>query len=193
MDNMNNRAPGASTRSRSKPAPHMPHRGETPVRVGRYTVFLGGTMHFQPGDADRFDVLIPLTETGLPFGEMVEVDAESRIPRLPPLAPGRKYQVLPLPIIDFQPLPANFPEVLAEKVVPLLVQGKRVVAFCAGSHGRTGTFLAQLIAILERRVKDPIRVARARHCRHAVETADQARSVFAIKGTEVPGHYHFHG
>jgi hypothetical protein len=174
---------GSMNKPTNAPAgPSCSHRGERPVKVGAYSIYLGGTMYFQAGDVDNFDVLIPLTETGLPFGEMVEVDGSQPMKKMPPLTAGRKYQVLPLPIIDFQGPPANWGDVVRAKVVPLLASGKKVVAFCAGSHGRTGTLLASLIAILEPEAFYPIAVARKRHCSHAVETREQAEAIDKLRG-----------
>lgn len=168
---------------------HEPHRGMQAVKVGPYTVYLGGTMYFEAGDADCFDVLIPLTETGLPFGVMVAIDTADGVKHMPPLSAGKYYQVLPLPIIDFCGPPDNWVETLRDKVVPPLASGKKVVAFCAGSHGRTGTFLASLIALLEPDVADPIAAARERHCHHAVEMRVQAEAVFAARGETLPKHW----
>jgi hypothetical protein len=164
------------------PAGQCCHRGQEAVKVGPFEIHLGGTMYFEPGDVDNFDVLIPLTETGLPFGEMVEVDGSKPIRRMPPLTPGRKYQVLALPIVDFQGPPENWGDVLREKVLPLLASGKKVVAFCAGSHGRTGTLLASVIALIEPASVEPIAAARKRHCSHAVETREQAAAIDKLRG-----------
>ncbi|HEY9774471.1 MAG TPA: hypothetical protein V6C81_11770 [Planktothrix sp.] len=168
--------------NKSSHVSHKPcsHRATEAVKVGDYSIYLGGTMYFQPGDVDNFDVLIPLTETGLPFGQMVKVTAPYALRKMPPLTPGRTYQVLPLPIVDFQGPPVGWGDILREKVVPLITSGKKVVAFCAGSHGRTGTLLASLIAIMEPRIKFPIQVARKRHCHHAVETVEQMEAIIRL-------------
>lgn len=162
------------------------HRGQE-VKVGPYTILLGGTMHFEAGDADKADVLLPLTETGLEFGSSHQIVASDDLPadlrrRMPPLTAGKTYSVLAGTTVDFQPPPAGWEEFLREQVIPLLASGKRVLGFCAGSHGRTGTLLASLIALLEPEVEDPIAEARARHCSHAVETPEQADAIFALRG-----------
>jgi protein-tyrosine phosphatase len=48
------------------------------------------------------------------------------------------------------------------------------VIFCTASHGRTGTVIAGLIAMLEPETDDPIEAVRKRHCGQAVETREQA-------------------
>lgn len=163
------------------------HRGQVAVKVGPYTILLGGTMYFQAGDADKADVLLPLTETGLEFGSSHEIVGSDDLPpllrrRMPPLTAGKTYQVLAGTTVDFQPPPAGWGDFLREQVIPLLASGKRVLGFCAGSHGRTGTLLASLIALLEPEVEDPIAEARARHCSHAVETREQAEAIYALRG-----------
>jgi protein-tyrosine phosphatase len=52
-----------------------------------------------------------------------------------------------------------------------------VLIFCLGSHGRTGTVIAGLIAMLEPEVDDPIEAVRKRHCGKSVETREQAEWV----------------
>ena len=124
---------------------------------------------------------IALTESGFPFGQMVELDGGQQLKWMPPLTQGRKNLVLPLPIIDFDGPPGNWGDVLRDKVVPLLQSGKKVAAFCAGSHGRTGTLLASLIAILEPGESDPVLAARTRHCAQAVETTCQKEAIAKLQ------------
>lgn len=180
-----------TTCNNSRPlAAHKPHRGE-PVQVGPYTVYLGGTQHFQPGDADSFDVLVPLTDTPLAFGVHYAIDGDGEYPEkllrgLPPLTAGKSYDVLAATMVDFSPPPANWGDFLREKVVPLLAEGKKLLFFCIGSHGRTGTLIASLIAILEPEEANPVMAARERHCRSAVETKAQGAAIFALKGEELP-------
>jgi hypothetical protein len=60
--------------------------------------------------------------------------------------------------------------------------------FCDGGHGRTGTVLASLIALMESSAKtpDPIAAVRARYCDQAVETLDQARAIYRLRGEDLP-------
>lgn len=178
----------ARTRRKPKvvpPKPHQPHRGE-PVQVGTYTVYLGGTQYLRAQDLAVADVLLPLTEVPLAFGswhQLQQTDASlSQIRGLPPFELNKVYSVLAAPLKDFGGVPDNWGRFLSEVVIPLLASGKKVLAFCIGSHGRTGTFLASLIALLEPDVEDPIAEARKRHCEKSVETKAQARAVFALKG-----------
>ena len=153
------------------PPPHPAHRGE-PVRVGPYTVLAGGTRDLREEDLERADVLVPLN------GEA-------------PFALGRAYRVIGCPMRDFGGAPSNWREFLERVIVPELAAGSRLLAFCVGSHGRTGTFLASLIALLEsvEETPDPIEAARKRHCERAVETRAQAEAVFALRGEPLPSQY----
>jgi len=173
----------------SRMAQHKDHRGEA-VQVGPFTIMLGGTMYLQPEDLREADVLIPLTETGLTFGQVYQVTGPASLPKMPKLEKGREYCILAAPLVDFGSVPTNWEGFLREDVIPLLAEGKKVLAFCAGSHGRTGTLLASLIALLEPDTADPIAAARQRHCKAAVETEAQARAVFALRAEELPEHYH---
>lgn len=74
-------------------------------------------------------------------------------------------------------------------LVPFLCAGKRVLVFCMGGHGRTGTVLAALKAMLEPDTEDPIADVREAYCQKAVETDLQAEAVFALRGQHVPEKY----
>ena len=65
------------------------------------------------------------------------------------------------------------------------------MVYCMGSHGRTGTFIASLIALLESKEQtpDPIAAVRERHCSKSVETIGQARAIFALRGEKLPKKY----
>ncbi len=152
-------------------SPPCLHRGEA-VKVGPYTVYAGGMQYFQPGDSAGFDLLIPLTSSRMPFDF------------------GHRYEILAAPLVDYGGVPPEWGNFL-EMVVTELKSGAIILAFCEGSHGRTGCFLGSLIALLESKEEtpDPIAAARARHCHHAVETLAQAEAIFAIRGETLPAHY----
>lgn len=152
--------------------PAHSHRGN-PVRVGPYTVLAGGTQYLQSEDLSQADILVPLTD------------------RIPVGVFGSFYEILAAPMRDFGGVPPGWESFLLEEVIPLLAEGERLLAFCAGSHGRTGTFLASLIAILEtsEETPDPIEAVRERHCHQAVETRAQAEGIFALRGQPLPEKY----
>jgi hypothetical protein len=148
------------------------HFGEHAVRVGSYEVHAGGTKYFQLNDFDGFDLIIPLTNGSAPFKF------------------GKEYRVLSGVLVDFGGVPEGWKEFL-EKVIEELKSGRKILAFCVGSHGRTGCFLASLIALLEsaEETPDPIQAVRERHCHHAVETLAQAEAIFALRGAPLPEVY----
>jgi hypothetical protein len=170
-------------------APQPPYRGN-PVPVGPYTVLAGGTRYLESSDLDKAEVLIPLTGCQeLNFGQLYELTAEQQPSGITAFAPGKSYQVLVGKLPDFGGVPDNWEAFLRQQVIPLLASGATVMGFCFASQGRTGTFLASLIAILEPETDDPIAAVRQRHCEHAVETAAQAAAIFAIKGMPMPERY----
>ena len=126
------------------------HRGN-PVRVGQYTIFAGGTNYLGLEDLLEFDVVISLT--------YVSVKTRKLLVRR-----GVKLKYHPLK--DFGGVSDNWQEFVQE-IIRDLEEGKRVLVFCIGSHGRTGTFLASLVALLEPGCEDPIAAVRERHCQHA--------------------------
>ena len=67
-------------------------------------------------------------------------------------------------------------------------KGEKVGFYCTGGHGRTGTILASLIALLER-PEDPIKIARKRYCTHCVESNAQAELIFSVMGKDLPPAY----
>lgn len=162
--------------SRAGPKPHIPHVGLA-VQVGKYQVRATGTMYQrEPKFAGCFDdprtVLVPLT------GDL-------------PCEFGREYRLVWAALQDFGGVPDNWRDFLESEIVPRLQDGQQLLAFCAGSHGRTGVFLASLIALLEtpQQTPDPIAAVRNRHCVRAVETMEQAKAIFALRGQAVPQQY----
>lgn len=148
------------------------HRGNA-VPIGPYTIFAGGTDYLEATDLAKADILVTLTQ------------------KMPPLQFGRRYDILAAPLVDFGGVPKEWNAFLKSQVIPLLEQNKRLLAFCGASHGRTGVFLASLIALLEPKSEtpDPIKALRERHCRFAVETLAQAEAIFAIRGERLPKKY----
>lgn len=132
------------------------HRGN-PVQVGPYTIYAGGLAYFSADDLKGYDLIVALE------------------PRLPKGA-TQIEKWMAFPWADYQPPPKGFVKFLQRTVIPALVASKKVLVYCIGSHGRTGTFMAALIAILEPGV-DPVEAVRSRHCKKAVETDLQEKSV----------------
>jgi hypothetical protein len=149
------------------------------VRVGPYTILAGGNMYLRPEDFETADVIVDLTNGAW-------WDKQQHNVRLRPNA-----MLMPLPLVDFGGVPDNWKSQLEQLVSRVLARGSVVLAFCAGSHGRTGCFLGSLIALLEspEETPDPIAAVRARHCKRAVETLAQAEAIFALRGQALPEKY----
>lgn len=147
------------------------HRGEE-VQVGPYTIMAGGVQYLRSEDLNRADLLVSLTN------------------EVRPLEFGKRYEVLAGPLPDYGGVPTYWKEFL-EVVIEELKRGKKILAFCFASHGRTGTFLASLIALLEsaQETPDPIAAVRERHCERAVESLEQAEAIFALRGQILPEQY----
>ena len=149
---------------------HQGHRGDL-VKVGDCQLFLGGAMYRPFLNLECYDIVISFLEV---------------VPARVINAVTREFRHYPIP--DFGGVPDDWTEFLAE-VVRELKAGRKVIGFCMGGHGRTGTFLASLIALLEPEIEDPITEARIRYCEHAVEMRAQAEAVFALKGQPLPVEY----
>ncbi len=150
--------------------PHVPHTGEHAVKVGSYEIMAGGTLGPLAKPAAS-TILVPLTE--------------------PRFVLGSEQHVIWYVLEDFGGIPDDWEQFLSSVIIRELQLGHRLLAFCAGGHGRTGTFLASLIALLEdeEETPDPIAAVRERHCSHAVETTAQAEAVFALRDMELPVQY----
>ncbi len=144
------------------------HRGE-PVRVGKFTIFLGGSRDLEAHDLHGYDCIIALTE-----------DLPS-LPRLP-------VTVWNYSLEDYGGVPKDWKKFLG-LVIQRLNKEEKLLAFCHGSHGRTGTFLASLIALVEPGVQDPVKEARRRHCKKSVESEEQVKAIFALRGEKIPKKY----
>lgn len=162
------------------------------VRVGEYLnqVRVGGAQYLRTEDLDKGDVLVPLLGCeGLEFGERYMLAAGQEPHKLLTFRPDRQYDVLCARLVDFGGVPPGWEMFLRTKVIPLLQEGKNILAFCYAGQGRTGTFLASLVAILEPDCPDPIEEVRHRYSEHAVETVAQAKAIFAIAGKPMPAKY----
>lgn len=148
------------------------HDGSRPVQVGRYSIFPGGSHHMRSiSHFWGFDLIVPLDKS------YREVIPRSSIPVIPGI------------IEDFQPPSAGYKMFLQDTIIPELQGDGKVLVFCLGGHGRTGTVLAGLVALLEPDVVDPVDEIRNRYCDRAVETREQAEWIFALRGQDLPDCY----
>jgi hypothetical protein len=150
--------------------PKCAHNALVPITVGEYEIHLGGAFHINPLLAEEADLLYSLN------GD------------LPNAWFGAKLSVVFAYLQDYGGVPQEWPFFI-EQVIEELKDGKKIVAYCTGGHGRTGTFAASLIAALEPETKDPIEAIRQRHCHKAVETLEQATAIFKIAGRALPKKY----
>ena len=152
------------------PPLHRQHKGDA-IQIGKYTVLAGGTRDLKAEDLAKADILVPLTQD------------------IPLMTFGSAYRVVAAPLVDYGGVPENWGTFLKEVIVPLIEAEHLLLAYCVGSHGRTGTFLASLIAIMEPETADPIAAARERHCYKCVESRAQATAIFALRGEALPEKY----
>ncbi len=151
--------------------PGCVHDGSRPVQVGKHNIFPGGSHYMRVASLfSGFDLIVPL-----------DVGYQEVIPYTSLVIPGL--------ITDFQPPSAGYEWFLKDTIIPELQRDGKVLVFCLGGHGRTGTVLAGLIALLEPDVDDPVAEVRNRYCDRAVETREQAEWIFALKGQGLPSAY----
>jgi hypothetical protein len=151
---------------------HREHKGD-PIMIGGHKVLAGAMRDLTAGDLAKADILVPLTQD-IPYMDF-----------------GVVYQIIAAPLVDYGGVPENWGTFLQEVMIPLINGGNTILAYCVGSHGRTGTFLASLIALMESREEtpDPIAAVRDRHCHKCVESLKQAEAIFALRGEVLPAKY----
>lgn len=146
------------------------HPALVPIKVGGYDLWLGARRDIKPETTVTFDLIFPLN------GE------------LPASYYGKPVPIICSTLADRGGVPECWPEFIAW-VVEQIKKGKKCLAYCTGGHGRTGTFGASVIAVMEPHTEDPIAALRQRHCDEGVESLKQAIAIFALQGKEVPAKY----
>ena len=96
--------------------------------------------------------------------------------------------VRPAPLPDFGGVTCDWQDIVYELAAEIDF-GTIVLCGCTGGHGRTGTLLASLIAVMEPEIPDPIAAVRKRYCGSAVETIAQGQAIFDLRGEELPAQY----
>jgi len=159
--------------AQAPPRPLCQHRqgGEVkPVKIGKHTIWAGGGMYIQPEELERFDCQIDLRAEkagGVSFGTITG-------------------PVLHLPIKDYN-IVADTDwttwSIALNRTYQMMFDQNKVIVYCAGGHGRTGLFLASLLALTEPNCEEPVEEIRKRYCYHAVETPAQYEQVmrFALE------------
>lgn len=146
------------------------HNAKEPVMIGGFPVWLAAHAALDWETTKEMDLILPLngSKPRAPFGAFLPM--------------------LSVELQDYGGVPSNWAEFI-KMIAEYIKTNKKIVAYCVGSHGRTGCFAASLIALMEPEIEDPIAEIRKRHCHHAVESEKQAIAVFAIKGTPLPDKY----
>lgn len=147
------------------------HNGMSEVRVGKYTIRLGASQYIRREAIEASTALYPLN------GYFPDACVF-----------GSKMNVYFCTLRDYGGTHENWEEFI-RGVAKRIKSGERALAWCTGSHGRTGTFAASLIALMEPETQDPIKAIRERHCKKSVETLAQAESIYRLRGESLPEEY----
>ena len=144
-----------------------------PVQIGEYTVTAIGSRYLT-GPKREY----------MPEGRGIYLDYSSWKSELEhPWSPSCILVKWP----DFGTISLDAFTPLLTQVINHLRNGVPVEIGCIGAHGRTGTFLAGLIILLERLpVGEAIRSLRTRYCANAIETPAQELLLYALAGEEAP-------
>ena len=147
------------------------HDATDPIMIGGFPVWLGKGYEIKQEVLLQADFICPLN---------------GDLPRKGKF--GHWMMILGCELPDRGGVPPNWKQFI-EYVAKLIRSGKKCVAYCTGSHGRTGTFAASLIAVMEPETADPIAAVRERHCEKAVESLAQAKAIFELRDQELPEDY----
>lgn len=148
------------------------HRGK-PVKVGEWQVLAGAGRNLKAEDLRDVDIVLALAPGELSGFAHAAVEK------------GWMGLAVALPMRDFGCWDDAVLKARAEQALEWIRRGYRVLVCCMGGHGRTGTFIAAMIALAEPGT-DPIEAVRARHCNCAVEAKVQAEAIFACRGETLP-------
>jgi len=150
------------------------HHPGLPVKVGPYQIYLGANRSISINTAAEMDYICALN------GSMIDDRQDEKF--------GRTFSYISCELPDRGGVPDVWPEFI-QYIVGLLKAKKKILAYCIGGHGRTGTFGASLISVLEPETPDPIDAIRERHCLKGVESRKQALAIFALRGKKLPPRY----
>jgi hypothetical protein len=150
------------------------HHPGLPVNVGPYQIYLGANRAISIETAAEMDYICALN------GSMVDDHKDALY--------GRSFTYINCELPDRGGVPEVWPEFI-QYIIGLLKAKKKVLAYCIGGHGRTGTFGASLISVLEPECPDPIDAIRDRHCLKGVESRKQAIAIYGLRGKKLPPRY----
>ncbi len=147
-----------------------------PVRVGRYVI----TCSSHPSATKV--ATPPYPDFGMYFASCWKTDLGgggwTNGVTIKRLADQRYYPALVWDWPDGSTIPVAQMNNLVEICLSKMRHGKRVDIGCIAGHGRTGTFLACLIARVEHLTgKQALETVRGRYCRWAVETHSQEKLI----------------
>lgn len=121
-----------------------------------------------------FQLLLNLTGTSVlsrhnvPVPELRHWDEPAVLPEI----------VLNWPDMGVVSLPRKFWE---DVIAHLTITQRKMLVFCVGGHGRTGTALACLMVVCGWTSEDAIAWIRANYCRRAIESLEQERYIRKIE------------
>lgn len=147
------------------------HDASAAIEIGGYPIFLAASPALKAERLAAAQVLLPLNG------------------QIPARFFGQGQLVFCCSLEDHGGVPANWAEFIKNIAENYMPKHYNMVAWCHGSHGRTGCFAASLVAHMMPEIDDPIAWIREKHCKHAVESKKQAEAVFAIKGQSLPALY----
>ncbi len=143
----------------------------TPVKVGAYTVWAASEQKITSDALKEIDFVVSLNGN-FPGGSYL-----------------RPMSIMDCYMQDFSAPKQETWKLIVDYLAKQISEGSKILTFCTGGHGRTGTLVASLIAKLEPECEDPIAAVRERYCEKAVESLQQLKAIYEIAGKPLPEKY----
>lgn len=168
-----------SHRGGNTPGYHPCNHWQEKIQIGDYTIFASGLISNRNRPAKASHVGFYLDADWM---EYLDVELTNSIRYSDEHDVG---EVVLVPWPDFGDTAPERYSRLVHRVKERLERGDSVVVGCLGGHGRTGTVIAGVLALVEQlSARAAIRELRARYCDRCVETLEQQEMVFDLLGEE---------
>lgn len=158
-----------------------PHPPKIVLEGSGWSVSAGKESNIRNADRNKFHLILNLTGSSLHKGHRIPIPQLAKYEKSHP-----REMVLNWPDMAAVDLPLQFWKDLMRCVSRW---GWKVVVFCIGGHGRTGTALASMLVAKGYGAQQAIDFVRKNHCSKAIETETQERYIYRLAGEPFPeGH-----
>ena len=162
------------------------HTGNVEVFTSPHGVIIvaGGKIRGAKPFAEDIDVIVPLNGDDARGVVAMSDSAKALFPKTAKTTVDKPIVSIDVPDFSVPDLPAEFWKTFADEIDGL-GEGKKVLFYCVGGHGRTGTALAILHGLWYPEKGDPVKIIREKYCKRAVESISQIAYIEGVTGIDV--------